>query len=321
MRILVTGCAGFIGFNLCQRLLAEGAAIIGIDNFQTGSRQHVRELQTLKNFQFLAADIAQPLPSIDKVGQIYNLACPASPPHYQRDPIQTWKTSILGMLQILELAERFGATVLQASTSEVYGDPTQHPQPETYWGNVNPIGPRACYDEGKRAAESLCFDFQRTRGVAIKIARIFNTYGPHMAPDDGRVVSNFITQALRGEALTVYGDGTQTRSFCYIDDMVDGLIRLMQSGPDVKGPINLGNPDEFTMLELAAQIGAVLGRKLPLAAKPLPTDDPKQRRPDITRAKQALDWQPRQALTAGLPPTIDYFRRALGLDTAKVSHG
>lgn len=321
MRILVTGCAGFIGYALCNRLLAAGHNVLGIDNYLTGSRQHVRQLQTQTRFQFLAADISQVLPSLDRVEQIYNLACAASPPHYQRDPIHTWKTSTLGVLQLLEIAERMEAVFLQASTSEVYGDPLQHPQRENYWGHVNPIGPRACYDEGKRAAESLCMDFHRQRGVKIKIARIFNTYGPNMDPKDGRVVSNFITQALQDKPLTIYGDGKQTRSFCYVDDLVDGLIRLMESAPPITGPINLGNPDEFTMLELIQLIEQELGRELPVVQKPLPVDDPKLRRPDIALAKRDLGWQPKTPLHVGLPKTITYFQSVLGVLPPLVQNG
>lgn len=310
-KILVTGCAGFIGSNLCRHLLQAGHHVIGLDNLQTGQAAHTQNLNHGGNFTYIQADITQPLPPLPVVDQIYNLACPASPPHYQRDPIQTWKTSVLGVLQMLELAENLGAVLVQASTSEVYGDPEQHPQSETYVGHVNPIGPRACYDEGKRAAETLCMDYHRQRGLKIKIARIFNTYGPGMAVDDGRVVSNFITQALRSEPLTIYGNGAQTRSFCYVDDLITGLQQLMRSADHITGPINLGNPQEFTMLELAQAIGRTLGRDLPLRHLPLPVDDPKQRCPDIARAKRDLDWQPVTTLAEGLKPTIAYFQAQL----------
>jgi UDP-glucuronate decarboxylase len=306
-RIIVTGGAGFIGSHLCRRLVAEGNDVLCIDNFYTGTRDNVADLLGNPRFELLRHDVTFPL--YVEADEIYNLACPASPVHYQNDPVQTTKTSVHGAINMLGLAKRLRARILQASTSEVYGDPSQHPQTEEYWGNVNPIGPRACYDEGKRCAETLFFDYLRQHKLEIKVARIFNTYGPYMHPNDGRVVSNFIMQALRGEPITIYGTGTQTRSFCYVSDLVDGLIRLMQSAAELCGPINLGNPKEFTMRELADTVAQLCGTEPRLEFRPLPSDDPKQRRPDITKARQQLGWQPTIALAEGLRPTIEYFRR------------
>ncbi|HEY0633895.1 MAG TPA: UDP-glucuronic acid decarboxylase family protein [Gammaproteobacteria bacterium] len=308
-RILVTGGAGFLGSHLCERLLNDGHDVICLDNFFTGTRDNIQHLLANPRFEVMRHDITQPL--YVEVEEIYNLACPASPPHYQHDPIHTLKTSVLGALNMLGLAKRTGAKLFQASTSEVYGDPVQHPQNESYWGNVNPIGIRSCYDEGKRAAETLCFDYHRAHGVRIKVARIFNTYGPRMHPRDGRVVSNFILQALKGEAITVYGEGAQTRSFCYVDDLIEAFVRLMDSPDEVTGPINTGNPGEFTILELAEKVIALTGSSSKLVKLPLPQDDPKQRRPDISRAKELLGWEPKISLEQGLPNTIDYFRNFL----------
>ncbi len=307
MQVLVTGCAGFIGYHLTQSLLAQGHAVVGLDNMATGSRTSLGILSQNPKFYFLEADVAKPLPKMPKLDRIYNFACPASPPHYQRDPVQTWKTSVLGAMNILDLARDQQCVVMQASTSEVYGDPQQHPQNENYVGHVNPIGIRACYDEGKRAAESLFFDYNRSYGVAIKVIRIFNTYGPFMHPDDGRVVSNFINQALRGQPLTVYGNGEQTRSFCYIDDLIDGINKMMESPSDVTGPINLGNPQEFTMLQLLEKVRAMTQSQSPVINNPLPQDDPAKRRPDIARAQKILGWEPKVTLDEGLRRTIDYF--------------
>jgi UDP-glucuronate decarboxylase len=306
-RIIVTGGAGFIGSHLCRRLVAEGNDVLCVDNFYTGTRDNVADLLDNPRFELLRHDVTFPL--YIEADEIYNLACPASPVHYQLHPVQTTKTSVHGAINMLGLAKRLRARILQASTSEVYGDPAEHPQTEEYWGNVNPIGPRACYDEGKRCAETLFFDYLRQHNLEIKVARIFNTYGPYMHPNDGRVVSNFIMQALRGEPITLYGNGTQTRSFCYVSDLVDGLIRLMQSPREVCGPVNLGNPKEFTMQELAGTVAALCGTEPRLEFHPLPADDPRQRRPDITKARQLLGWQPTIALADGLKPTIDYFRR------------
>jgi len=305
-RILVTGGAGFIGSHLCARLLAQGHEVLCVDNYFTGRRQNVAHLLTDPKFELMRHDVTFPL--YVEVDEIYNLACPASPVHYQFDPVQTTKTSVHGAINMLGLAKRTKARILQASTSEVYGDPAVHPQTEDYWGNVNPIGPRACYDEGKRCAETLFFDYHRQHGVDIKVARIFNTYGPRMHPNDGRVVSNFVMQALRGEDITIYGDGLQTRSFCYVDDMVDGLIRLMESAPGVTGPINLGNPGEVTMLALAEAVIAEVGSGSGIVHKPLPQDDPKQRQPDITLARKVLGWEPSVPLAEGLARTVAYFR-------------
>jgi UDP-glucuronate decarboxylase len=306
-RIIVTGGAGFIGSHLCRRLVAEGNDVLCVDNFYTGTRDNILDLLDSPHFEVLRHDVTFPL--YVEADEIYNLACPASPVHYQHHPVQTTKTSVHGAINMLGLAKRLRGKILQASTSEVYGDPSEHPQTEEYWGNVNPIGPRACYDEGKRCAETLFFDYQRQHNLEIKVARIFNTYGPYMHPNDGRVVSNFIMQALRGEPITIYGNGTQTRSFCYVSDLVDGLVRLMQSPREVCGPINLGNPKEFTMRELADTVAALCGTEPRLEFRPLPADDPRQRRPDITKARTLLGWQPTVPLTEGLVPTIDYFRR------------
>ncbi|MEM5515713.1 UDP-glucuronic acid decarboxylase family protein [Henriciella sp. AS95] len=306
-RILVTGGAGFIGSFLCERLLDQGAEVLCVDNFFTGTRSNVAHLLDNPRFELMRHDVTFPL--FVEVDQIYNLACPASPVHYQFDPVQTTKTSVHGAINVLGLAKRVRAKILQASTSEVYGDPEVHPQREEYWGNVNPIGPRSCYDEGKRCAETLFFDYHRQHGTEIKVARIFNTYGPRMHPNDGRVVSNFIMQALRGDDITLYGDGKQTRSFCFVDDLVDGLLALMQTGPDVTGPINLGNPVEFTIRELAELVIELTGTGSTLVHKPLPQDDPRQRQPDITRAKQTLGWEPTVKLRDGLDKTIAYFRQ------------
>ena len=313
-RGLVTGGAGFLGSHLCERLLAEGCEVLCVDNFYTGRRANVAELLPHPRFELLRHDVTFPL--YVEVDEIYNLACPASPVHYQRDPVATTKTSVHGAINMLGLAKRVKARILQASTSEVYGDPTVHPQPEGYWGNVNPIGPRSCYDEGKRCAETLFFDYHRQHGLPIKVARIFNTYGPRMHPDDGRVVSNFIVQALRGESLTVYGDGSQTRSFCYVDDLVEGLVRLMAAPENFTGPVNLGNPDEFTIRELAAQVIAEVGAKVGgggvIEERPLPADDPQQRQPNITLAREQLGWEPKVSLKEGLPKTIGYFQAIIG---------
>jgi UDP-glucuronate decarboxylase len=305
-RILVTGGAGFIGSFLCERLLAQGHEVLCVDNFFTGRRMNVAHLLDNPRFELLRHDVTFAL--YVEVDEIYNLACPASPVHYQFDPVQTTKTSVHGAINMLGLAKRVRARILQASTSEVYGDPKVHPQPEEYWGHVNTIGPRACYDEGKRCAETLFFDYHRQHGLKIKVARIFNTYGPRMHPNDGRVVSNFIVQALTGQDITIYGEGRQTRSFCYVDDLVDGLIRLMESLDEVTGPINLGNPGEFTILELAQKVVALTGGRSRIVHKALPADDPMQRQPDITRARQILGWQPTISLDQGLERTVAYFR-------------
>ncbi len=308
-RALVTGGAGFIGNLLCERLLDRGYEVICADNFFTGSRRNIRRLLDHYRFEVIRHDICFPL--YIEVDEIYNLACPASPIHYQHDPVQTTKTSVIGSINMLGLAKRVKAKILQASTSEVYGDPELHPQPESYWGNVNPIGFRACYDEGKRCAETLFFDYERQHNLNIKVARIFNTYGPRMHPNDGRVVSNFVVQALEGKDITIYGDGKQTRSFCYVDDLVDGFLALMNSNDDVSGPINLGNPGEFTMLELAQNVIDLTGSKSKITYQPLPTDDPKQRQPDISIAKEALGWEPKIELREGLTKTIEYFDRMM----------
>ena len=308
-RVLVTGGAGFIGSHLCDRLIARGAEVLCVDNFYTGRLRNVAHLRGEPGFEILRHDVTFPL-SVE-VDQIYNLACPASPVHYQFDPVQTTKTSVMGAINMLGLAKRLKVKVLQASTSEVYGDPTMHPQREEYWGNVNPIGPRSCYDEGKRCAETLFFDYHRQHGTEIKVARIFNTYGPRMHPADGRVVSNFIVQALTGQPITLYGDGKQTRSFCFVDDLVDGLMALMATPDGVTGPINLGNPVEFTMLELAEQVRDLVGTKVEFDFRQLPQDDPRQRQPDISVARDALGWQPTIHLREGLTKTIAYFDRLL----------
>jgi UDP-glucuronate decarboxylase len=307
-RVLVTGGAGFLGSHLCERLLAAGTHVLCVDNFYTGARANVAHLAEHSRFELIEHDVCQPL--FVEVDEIYNLACPASPIHYQRDPVQTTKTSVLGAINMLGLAKRLGARILQASTSEVYGDPAVHPQDESYWGNVNPIGPRSCYDEGKRCAETLFFDYRRQHDLEIKVARIFNTYGPRMQPDDGRVVSNFIMQALRGDSISIFGGGTQTRSFCYVDDLVDGLIRLMASPRDFTGPVNLGNPEEFSMIELARAVLAETGSRSRLEFLPLPEDDPKQRRPDITLAG-TLSWRPATPLEQGLQRTVAYFQELM----------
>ena len=308
-RILVTGGAGFLGSHLCDHLLAAGHDVICVDNFQTGRKQNIAHLLGHSRFEFMRHDVTQPL--YVEVDEIFNLACPASPDHYQADPIHTTKTSVLGALNMLGLAKRLRCRIFQASTSEVYGDPFMHPQREEYWGNVNPIGPRACYDEGKRCAETLFFDYHRHHGVDIKVARIFNTYGPRMNPDDGRVVSNFIVQALRGEPLTIYGDGSQTRSFCYVDDLIAGFTQLMASDAAVTGPVNLGNPTEFTITELAEQVVEITGTASRSVYKALPQDDPRQRKPDISLAREKLGWRPTTALREGLSRTIAYFDSVL----------
>jgi len=308
-RILVTGGAGFIGSHLCERLLAAGHEVLCVDNFFTGTRDNILTLLDHPQFEVLRHDVTFPL--YVEIDEIYNLACPASPIHYQFDPVQTTKVSVHGAINMLGLAKRVKARILQASTSEVYGDPERHPQTEDYWGHVNPIGPRSCYDEGKRCAETLFFDYHRQHHLQIKVARIFNTYGPRMHPYDGRVVSNFIMQALRNEPITLYGDGSQTRSFCYVDDLVEGLIRLMQSGEEVTGPINLGNPGEFTIRELAQKVLDMTGSRSPLEMRPLPQDDPRQRQPDISRARTSLGWEPTMKLEQGLAPTIAYFEQLL----------
>jgi UDP-glucuronate decarboxylase len=308
-RILVTGGAGFLGSHLCERLLARGDEVICVDNYFTGARDNILDLIGNPRFELIRHDICFPL--YLEVDEIFNLACPASPIHYQYDPVQTVKTSVHGAINMLGLAKRVKAKIFQASTSEVYGDPAIHPQREEYWGNVNPIGPRACYDEGKRCAETLFFDYHRQHRVRIKVARIFNTYGPRMHPNDGRVVSNFIVQALRNENITLYGDGSQTRAFCYVEDLVDGLIRLMSTRPDFTGPINIGNPHEIPVRELAERVIALTGSRSRIAHRPLPQDDPIQRCPDITMAKRELDWQPAVELEDGLRRTIAYFDRFL----------
>lgn len=309
MKILVTGAAGFLGSHLCERLLAQGHHVLGVDNYFTGSIDNIESLKGNSRFEFIRQDVCFPL--YVEVDQIYNLACPASPKHYQHDPIQTMKTSFLGAYNLLGLAKRTGATFFQASTSEIYGDPEVHPQPEEYWGNVNPIGIRSCYDEGKRAAETLCMDYHRQHGVNVKIARIFNTYGPRMAVGDGRVVSNFIVQALQNQNITVYGQGQQTRSFCYVDDLISGFIKLMNSADDITGPINLGNPGEFTILELAKKVITMTGSNSKIVYEDLPKDDPKQRKPDIALAKSILKWSPTVNLEQGLANTIAHFQKKL----------
>jgi UDP-glucuronate decarboxylase len=313
MRILVTGGAGFIGSHLCERLLNEGHEVLCLDNFFTGRRDNIQHLLERSEFKLMRQDVTEPI--YVPVDQIYNLACPASPVHYQYNPVKTVKSNVMGAINMLVLAKRVGASILQASTSEVYGDPTIHPQPESYWGNVNPIGPRSCYDEGKRVAETLFMDYHREDRVDIRIARIFNTYGPRMAEADGRVVSNFIVQALRGEPLTLYGDGSQTRSFCYVDELVDGLIRLM-AAEKRNQPVNLGNPVEFTIRELAEEVAKVVGKEVKITYRPLPQDDPTQRQPDITRAREWLGWEPKIQLAQGLESTVEYFRGRRALEAA-----
>ena len=305
-RILVTGGAGFIGNHLCRRLLKEGNHVICLDNFFTGLKRHIEDMMTNPNFELIEHDVVDPIDI--EVNQIYNLACPASPPHYQYDSVKTMKTSVLGIINMLELAKKYNATILQASTSEVYGNPLVHPQKETYWGNVNPIGIRSCYDEGKRAAETLLSDYHRQYGVDVRIIRIFNTYGPNMDPKDGRVVSNCIMQALKGEDITIYGDGSQTRSFCYVDDLVDGIIRMMNNSRGFIGPVNLGNPSERTVLDLAQKVLELTGSKSKLSFMPLPSDDPVKRRPDISVAKAELGWEPKVDIMDGLKKTIEYFK-------------
>ena len=308
-RVLVTGGAGFLGSHLCDRLISDGNDVICLDNLFTGSKENIRHLLDNPHFEFIRHDVTDPIQL--EVDQIYNLACPASPPHYQYDPVKTAKTSVYGAIHMLDLAKSKKARILQASTSEVYGDPEVHPQPESYRGCVNTIGIRSCYDEGKRMAETLFFDYHRQYGVEIKIIRIFNTYGPRMNPEDGRVVSNFIVQALRGEDITMYGDGTQTRSFCYVDDLIDGMVRLMNSPAEFTGPVNIGNPGEFTMLELARKVIDMTGSKSQIVFRPLPSDDPLQRKPVISLAKEALGWEPSICLDEGLEKTIGYFKGIL----------
>ena len=308
-RILVTGGSGFLGSHLCERLLREDQEVLCVDNYFTGRRENIEHLIGHKRFDLMRHDVTFPL--YVEVDQIYNLACPASPVHYQFDPVQTTKTSVIGAINMLGLAKRVKARILQASTSEVYGDPDVHPQPESYWGRVNPIGIRSCYDEGKRCAETLFFDYRRQHKLDIKVMRIFNTYGPRMHPNDGRVVSNFIVQALKGEDITIYGDGSQTRSFCYVDDLIDGMVRLMNSRDGFTGPVNVGNPGEFTMLELAEKVLGLVGGRSKIVFMPLPQDDPKQRKPDIELAKSELGWAPKVTLDDGLKETIVYFRNLL----------
>ena len=309
MNYLVAGVAGFLGSHLAEKLAFEGNYVIGIDNLYTGYRSNLQNLEENKYFEFIEKDVIEPLNF--EVDRIFNLACPASPVHYQYDPVQTTKTSVHGAINMLGLAKRVKARILQASTSEVYGDPLVHPQPESYWGHVNTIGPRSCYDEGKRCAETLFFDYHRQHDLDIKVVRIFNTYGPRMHPNDGRVVSNFIVQALKGEDITIYGDGSQTRSFCYVDDLIESFVRMMDTEVGFTGPINLGNPNEFSMLELAEKVLKLVGGSSKLVFHPLPTDDPKQRQPDITLAKNNLAWEPRVRLDDGLKETISYFRKLL----------
>ena len=307
-RILVTGGAGFLGSHLCEWLLRDGHEVICVDNFYTGNKRNVGHLLDNKKFELIRHDITIPLYGVEKVDEIYNLACPASPVHYQHDPVQTTKVNVIGAINMLGLAKRIGAKILQASTSEVYGDPAVHPQTESYWGNVNSIGPRSCYDEGKRCAETLFFDYYRQHKMPIKVVRIFNTYGPRMDPKDGRVVSNFIVQALRGKDITIYGDGKQSRSFCYVDDLIEAMVCMMSTDPNTTGPINIGNPNEFTMLELAHQVIELTGSRSSIIYQPLPEDDPRQRQPDISKAWTVLGWHPHIQLTEGLKRTIEYFK-------------
>ena len=313
-RILITGGAGFLGSHLCDRLLGDGHEVLCVDNLFTGTKRNIEHLHGNPRFEFMRHDVTFPL--YVEADEIYNLACPASPVHYQHDPVQTTKTSVHGAINMLGLAKRLNCPILQASTSEVYGDPDVHPQTEEYWGRVNPIGPRSCYDEGKRCAETLFFDYHRQHGLRIKVARIFNTYGPRMHPNDGRVVSNFIVQALTGQPITVFGDGSQSRAFCYVDDMIEGLVRMMEAPAEVTGPINLGNPDEFSIRQLAERVVAGTGRKNGIVYRDLPGDDPKQRQPDIAKAREILGWEPVISLEQGLPRTIDYFRDLLGPQAA-----
>ncbi|MEJ6021302.1 UDP-glucuronic acid decarboxylase family protein [Ramlibacter sp. PS4R-6] len=317
LRVLVTGGAGFLGSHLCERLLEQGHDVLCVDNFFTGTRRNVEPLLDHPRFELMRHDVTFPL--FVEVDRIFNLACPASPVHYQHDPVQTTKTSVHGAINMLGLAKRLRARIFQASTSEVYGNPSVHPQPEDYWGNVNPIGPRSCYDEGKRCAETLFFDYHRQHGLDIKVARIFNTYGPRMHPNDGRVVSNFIVQALQGQDITLHGDGSQTRSFCHVSDLLEGALRLMESGPDLPGPVNLGNPEEFTIRQLADLVVQMTGSRSRIRTLALPTDDPLQRRPDISLARKRLDWEPRVALREGLVETIAYFDRLLASGGARPS--
>ena len=316
-RVLVTGGAGFLGSHLCEKLIEQGHEVLCVDNYFTGRRSNVAHLLQNPRFELMRHDVTFPL--YVEVDEIYNLACPASPIHYSHDPVQTTKTSVHGAINMLGLAKRVGAKVFQASTSEVYGDPQVHPQTEDYWGHVNPIGPRSCYDEGKRCAETLFFDYYRQHDLRIKVVRIFNCYGPRMNLDDGRVVSNFVTQALRGDPITIYGDGSQTRSFCYVSDMIDGFVRLMESDDDVTGPINIGNPREMTVKELAEVIISMTGSKSELITKPLPSDDPTQRKPDITKAKSVLGWEPKVDLEDGIREVIDYFAGVLGTEGLSTS--
>jgi len=313
-RILVTGGAGFLGSHLCERLLSEGHEVLCVDNFYTGRRDNIKELLSNPDFEVIRHDVCFPL--YVEVDEIYNLACPASPIHYQFDPVQTTKTSVHGAINMLGLAKRVKAKILQASTSEVYGDPDIHPQPESYWGHVNPVGIRACYDEGKRCAETLFFDYHRQHRLRIKVARIFNTFGPRMYPNDGRVVSNFIIQALKGEDITIYGEGNQTRSFCYVDDLISGFIKLMNTPDDFTGPVNLGNPVEFSILELARKVIELTGTRSKIIFKPLPQDDPERRKPDITLAREKLQWEPGVKLEDGLQKTVEYFRNLLGKNSS-----
>ncbi len=316
-RVLVTGGAGFLGSHLCEKLLESGSQVLCVDNFFTGARRNIEHLLDHKHFELLRHDISHPL--FVEVDEIFNLACPASPIHYQRDPVQTTKTSVLGAYNMLGLAKRLHCKILQASTSEVYGDPAEHPQTESYWGNVNPIGSRSCYDEGKRCAETLFFDYRRQHGVKIKVVRIFNTYGPRMHPNDGRVISNFIMQALMGKDITVHGRGNQTRSFCYVDDLIDAFTLMMNASEEVTGPINIGNPTEFTILELAKKIISLTGSSSKIVRMPLPEDDPKQRKPDIQRARDTLGWEPTVGLEDGLLRTIEYFETLLSQQNANIS--
>ena len=309
-QVMITGGAGFLGSHLCDRILAEGADVLCVDNFYTGAKNNIRHLLNHSGFELHRHDVTLPL--YVEIDQIYNLACPASPIHYQRDPVQTTKTSVSGAINMLGLAKRLGIRILQASTSEVYGDPSVHPQTESYWGNVNPIGVRSCYDEGKRCAETLFFDYYRQHKLPIKVVRIFNTYGPRMHPNDGRVVSNFIMQALRGDDITIYGNGEQTRSFCYVSDLIEAIYRMMQTEPGFIGPVNIGNPTEFTMLELAEHVIRLTGSRSKLCFKPLPSDDPMQRQPDITLARDKLAWEPKVTLEDGLKETIAYFKASFG---------
>ena len=313
-RILVTGGAGFLGSHLCERLLSEGHEVLCVDNFYTGRRDNIKDLLSNPDFEVIRHDVCFPL--YVEVDEIYNLACPASPIHYQFDPVQTTKTSVHGAINMLGLAKRVKAKILQASTSEVYGDPDIHPQPESYWGHVNPVGIRACYDEGKRCAETLFFDYHRQHRLRIKVARIFNTFGPRMYPNDGRVVSNFIIQALKGEDITIYGEGNQTRSFCYVDDLISGFIKLMNTPDDFTGPVNLGNPVEFSILELARKVIELTGTRSKIIFKPLPQDDPERRKPDITLAREKLQWEPGVKLENGLQKTVEYFRNLLGKNSS-----